>query len=188
MSVPKAPKACKLVFGLLFRGDEEKTGVLRSLADLFGPLDAVTRPQDFAFTRFYEKEMGSGIRRLFGSFDALVDPYRLPDIKAHTNRLEQETARDGRRTVNVDPGLLCEERLVLATGKNAGHRIYLRDGIYADLTLLYQDGAYRPLPWTYPDYAQEETRRFFALLRGILIARRSGRIPRVRHFTEDAES
>ena len=188
MSVPKAPKSCKLVFGLLFREDDGKIAALRSLTDLFGPLDAVTRPQDFAFTRFYEKEMGPGIRRLFGSFDTLVDPGLLPDIKARTNRLEQDTACDGRRTVNVDPGLLCEERLVLATGKNAGHRIYLRDGIYADLTLLYRDGAYRPLPWTYPDYAQDETRRFFGLLRGILIARRSGRIPRRPDPMEDCES
>lgn len=185
MSVPNPPKPCKLVFGLLFREDESKVSVIRSLADLFGPLDAVTRPQDFAFTRFYEKEMGPGLRRLFGSFDTLVEPDLLVPIKAQTNRLEQDTARGGQRTVNVDPGLLCEERLVLATGKNAGHRIYLRDGIYADLTLIYRDGAYRPLPWTYPDYAQDETRRFFGLLRGILIARRSGRIPRWTHPTED---
>lgn len=188
MSVPKAPKPCKLVFGLLFREDEGKTGALRSLTDLFGPLDAVTRPQDFSFTRFYEKEMGPGIRRLFGSFDALVDPGVLPDVKNKTNRLEQETAWDGRRSINVDPGLLCEERLVLATGKNAGHRIYLRDGIYADLTLIYRDGAYRPLPWTYPDYALEETRRFFGLLRGILIGRRSGRIPRWARPMEESAS
>ncbi len=178
MSVPKAPKPCKLVFGLLFRRNDEKVRVLSALTDIFGPLDAVTKSQEFSFTRFYEKEMGSGILRLFGSFVELVDPERLAEIKGRTNLLEQESAQDGRRTVNVDPGLLSEESLILATGKKAGHRIYLRDGIYADLTLLYQDGAYRPLPWTYPDYAQEDTRRFFGLLRGTLLARRHGRPPR----------
>lgn len=188
MSLPKPPKACKLVFGLLLSNQDAKAEVLHSLSAMFGTLDAVTAPQDFTFTRFYEKEMGPGLRRLFGSFDELVDPGCLPDIKARTNQLEQRWSRDGRRTVNVDPGLLCEERLVLATGKNAAHRIYLRDGIYGDLTLLYENGAYQPLPWTYPDYAQEETRRFFGLLRGVLMARRSGRLPRRPHLPEDRTS
>jgi hypothetical protein len=43
--------------------------------------------------------------------------------------------------------------LILATGKGYSHRPYLRDGIYADLTLIFSDGTFRPLPWTYPDYA-----------------------------------
>ncbi|ROR01755.1 DUF4416 family protein [Desulfosoma caldarium] len=178
MSVPKVFEPCKLVFGLLYRRHDDKTHVLSALTELFGPLDAVTQPQNFTFTRFYDKEMGSGLLRVFGSFDELVDPERLAEIKHRTNLLEQSWAQDGRRTINVDPGLLSEERLVLATGKNAAHRIPLRNGIYGDLSLLYRHGAYRPLPWTYPDYAQDDTRRFFGLLRGLLMARRSGRPPR----------
>ena len=61
--------------------------------------------------------------------------------------------QDGKRSVNIDPGYLLYERFVLATGKNYSHRIYVGQGIYADLTLIFQKGAYRPLPWTYPDYA-----------------------------------
>ncbi|OPX20432.1 MAG: hypothetical protein BZ151_03750 [Desulfobacca sp. 4484_104] len=42
---------------------------------------------------------------------------------------------------------------MLATGKNYVHRLYLDQGIYGDLTLVYQQGRFQPLPWTYPDYA-----------------------------------
>jgi hypothetical protein len=49
--------------------------------------------------------------------------------------------------------LMTLGNFVLATGKDNAHRIYLREGIFADLTLIFQGGTYRPLAWTYPDYA-----------------------------------
>jgi hypothetical protein len=58
--------------------------------------------------------------------------------------------------VNIDPGYLAKAHLILATGKGYSHRPYLRDGIYADLTLMYQDKSFRTLPWTYPDYAGDQ--------------------------------
>jgi hypothetical protein len=79
--------------------------------------------------------------------------------------MEQARSAGGRRTANIDPGYLLLERLVLATGKNYSHRIYIGRGIYADLTLIYRDGAYRALPWTYPDYAGEPLRRFLTAVR-----------------------
>jgi hypothetical protein len=67
--------------------------------------------------------------------------------------------------VNLDPGLLTEENFILATGKNYSHRVYLRDGVFADLTLVYRKGEYLPLPWTYPDYASPAIREFLAQVR-----------------------
>jgi hypothetical protein len=67
--------------------------------------------------------------------------------------------------VNIDPGYLLPERLVLATGKNFTHRIYIGQGIYADLTLIFQKGAFRTLPWTYPDYADRCLIDFLTLVR-----------------------
>ena len=72
---------------------------------------------------------------------------------------------DGRRTVNIDPGYICLERLVLATGKNYTHRIYLSRGIYADLTLVFHRQSFRTLPWTYPDYADPSAVEVFNALR-----------------------
>jgi hypothetical protein len=77
----------------------------------------------------------------------------LAQIKVRTNQIEQHYGRDGKRSVNIDPGYLLQERFVLASGKNYSHRIYLSEGIYADLTLIYHQGRFQQLPWTYPDYA-----------------------------------
>jgi hypothetical protein len=59
--------------------------------------------------------------------------------------------------VNIDPGYVALEHVVLATTKGYAHRIFLRSGIYADLTLVFENGSYRGLPWTYPDYQTQET-------------------------------
>jgi hypothetical protein len=45
------------------------------------------------------------------------------------------------------------DKLVLATTKDYSHRIYLGQGIYAEVTLKHRQGAFQPWDWTYPDYA-----------------------------------
>jgi hypothetical protein len=86
----------------------------------------------------------------------------LPEIKQTTNRLEEKYATPvGNRRINIDPGYLCSEHVILATTKGYTHRPYLREGIYADLTLIYRNKSFQPLEWTYPDYRQEEIIQLF---------------------------
>jgi hypothetical protein len=89
----------------------------------------------------------------------------LPDIKLATNDIEDRSALDKRRQINIDPGYISKAHLILATGKGYTHRPYLRDGIYADLTLIYQGKKFCPLPWTYPDYAEGEQISMFSKIR-----------------------
>jgi hypothetical protein len=177
MSAPHEPLPAKLVVGLLFRDFDVRSEALQALTTRFGPLDYLSEPKIFEYTLYYEKEMGPGLYRQVGSFLRLAPVETLPDIKVFTNDLERRFLQGDRRRINIDPGLLSEERLILATGKNFTHRIYLRDGIYADLTLIYQKGAYRTLPWTYPDYGAPSTRQVLGVLRQKLIYQRTGRIP-----------
>jgi hypothetical protein len=65
----------------------------------------------------------------------------------------------------LDPGLLTAERLVLATGKESGHRIYLGQGIWGDLTLIYRHGSWQTLDWTFPDYADRPLQSWLTELR-----------------------
>jgi hypothetical protein len=85
-----------------------------------------------------------------------VDPGQLVEAKLLSNAVEREMAmdRDGRtcRRVNLDPGYVTLGKLVLATTKDHAHRIALRDGIFAEVTLAYRGGRWEPFPWTYPDY------------------------------------
>ena len=115
---------------------------------------------DFDFTDYYAGEMGSPLYRRVLVFERLIEQEHLVRIKVKTNQIEQAFAVQGARQVNLDPGYLLLERFVLATGKNFSHRIYLGQGIYADLTLVFQDGRYQALPWTYPDYASPQLRDF----------------------------
>ena len=59
---------------------------------------------------------------------------------------------------------------MLATVMNRAHRIYLGQGVFAEVTLLYQKRAFQPLPWTYPDYATVAARTFFEQVRAVYLS------------------
>ncbi len=178
MSLPKDPHPAKLVIRFLFSDFEAQLHALGALAGDFGPIDFLSAPGDFPYTTYYDDEMGRGLRRQTASFMNLVAQGALPDFKLRTNEIEAQFLRNGKRQVNIDPGILSLERLVLATGKNFTHRVYLREGIYADLTLIYTKGAYRPLPWTYPDYREPEFLHYLQVLRRKLRFQQEGTLPR----------
>jgi hypothetical protein len=101
--------------------------------------------------------MGEKLIRRFITFEDLFPPEALTDVKRHTDRLEEQYRNSaGGRTINLDPGYIALEHLILATNKKYTHRPYLGNGVYADLTLIYRDRSFRPLEWTYPDYASAE--------------------------------
>lgn len=178
MSQPREPCPAKLIIRFLFSDSGFQLQALNALVSDFGPMDFLSMSGAFPYTAYYDNEMGKGIRRQTACFLNLVGQESLPNIKLRTNEIETSFLRDGKRQVNIDPGLLSAERFVLATGKNFTHRIYLRDGIYADLTLIYQKGAYRPLPWTYPDYREPEFLHYLDVLRKKLRFQQDGTLPR----------
>lgn len=141
----------------------------RALEDRLGPFDYISRPFGFDQTVYYEREMGGPLVKRFLSAERLMDPGDLASLKVFTTDLEAGFSQDGRRKVNIDPGYVSLERLVLATGKNYLHRIYLGRGVYADLTLVYEKGGFQPLAWTYPDYAAPEVRAVLGLMRERLL-------------------
>jgi len=99
--------------------------------------------------------MGKDLKRKFISFQKLIPPPRISEIKLFTNGIEKRFAKVNKRRINIDPGYLNSAKLVLATTKDFSHRIYLRKGIFAELTLFYEDKKFHPLKWTYPDYCSQ---------------------------------
>lgn len=154
MSQPHDPSPAKLMASLFSPEEDLVDQVVQELAEILGPLDWVSPPLMFDRTRYYAREMGWPLHRRFVAASELVPPERLVDIKLRTNLLEEQYTLEGQRRINIDPGYLTAERLILATGKNYLHRVYLGRGIFADLTLLFKRGSFVPLPWTYPDYAE----------------------------------
>jgi hypothetical protein len=125
----------------------------------------------FDYSDYYAREMGAALRKKYLVFAPLMDRERLPEIKTSTNGWEREYAREGKRTVNLDPGYLAHDKLVLATTKDFFHRLYLREGIYAEVTLSYRQGRFRFFSWTYADYQDPGLHEMLLRARGGLLTR-----------------
>lgn len=180
MSTPSAPSPALLIMSILFSPDTpDELGpsiaysqAVEELQASFGPLASQGPITRFTQTDYYDREMGTGLLRQFVCFAPLVCREQLATIKLTTNALEQSLSRaDGSRSLNLDPGLLSVENLVLATGKNFTHRLYLRDGIFAEVTLLFQGGRFQTLPWTYWDYAAPDVLTLLTEWRHALLRR-----------------
>ena len=165
MSTPDWATPVKPVVSMLLAREDLGPALVERLAGYLGPPDLVVPWWPFDATAYYAAEMGPNLGRCLVSFLHLADPARLADWKVFTNTLEQAFSLGELRLANLDPGYVARERLVLATGKNFTHRIYLEQGIYGDLTLIFGRGKWRPLPWSYPDYVQGELPALLALVR-----------------------
>jgi hypothetical protein len=156
MAQATQPQPVKLICGILTGDASCLDEVRRDLAEAFGPVDHVSDVWPFDQTSYYESQMGPGLLRQFASFERPVDPGILASAKVRTNALEAELAGRLRcnvtRPVNLDPGTVGLSQLVLASTKGSAHRIYLGQGIYAEVTLQFARGGWQALPWTYPDY------------------------------------
>lgn len=161
MSRPCEPAPVMLIAGILRAPQVARAEVHARLEAAFGALADVSEETPFTHTPYYQEEMGEGLLREYVAFEELIEPGRLVEMKLLTNKIEAEWSVGGRRRANIDPGLLTDHNLILATGKDYAHRIYLRDGIYAEVTLYAHGGGLSALPWTYPDYREAATIAFF---------------------------
>jgi hypothetical protein len=145
---------------------------LEQLTGQYGPVDLVSDALDFTETDYYTATMGVDLKKQFFAFERLIDAAALADIKRQTNQWEAEYAARGQhpepRPLNLDPGYITPAKLVLASTKDHAHRMYLRDGIFAEVTLSYRGGTWQPLEWTYPDYRRADYQSFFSQCRDAL--------------------
>jgi len=138
----------------------------------YGTVALASPDFDFHHTRYYESTMGAGLRKRLLVFAPMVAADCLADVKKHTIALEQQLAEASRfpetRPVNLDPGLLQLGKFMLASTKDQSQRIYLRDGIFAEVTLRFHAGTFEPWPWTYADYREPAVLEFLNLARHYL--------------------
>jgi hypothetical protein len=168
----RQPEAAKLICGMIAADTGLFAQAETSLVERFGAVDLRSDIFPFNLTPYYNEEMGAPLYRRFVAFEGRIDPAMLPDVKRWTNELEERFAalRDAqlRRRINLDPGYVTAAKLVLATTKDHAHRLYLRDGIYAEVTLTFRRQSFQPLDWTYPDYRTAEYIAFFNTVRAVV--------------------
>lgn len=116
--------------------------------------------------------MGQNLQKQLLCCEGDYDPSNLAETKRLTNRWEVEysnrNALPEERPLNLDPGYVTPMKVVLASTKDRAHRIYLRDGIFAEEALFYRDRAWQGRPWTYPDYLRADYHIFFEQVRSRL--------------------
>ncbi len=157
----------KIFCGLLYNNDEYYKQAVFLLREKLGEIDAQSGFIPFDFTDYYEKEIGKNLKRGFISFSGLQSQENSYKWKIRTIEIENLLSVSGLRQINIDPGYLTLSKIVLFSTKNYYHRIYLGEGIFAEVTLRWHNKQYEPFQWTYPDYKTEFAKKFFTSIREI---------------------
>lgn len=177
MGVISPPRPVLLLVAVSSRYDTALAWAREKFTAEFGELGAVSSAFDFAETDYYTTTMGTDLKKQFLVLAEPIHPGRLATIKRVTNDWETQYAASANHTeprpLNLDPGYLTQAKLVLASTKDHAHRIYLAEGIYAEVTLSYRAKTWHAFDWTYPDYRRADFQEFFSLCRPLL--KQSGR-------------
>jgi hypothetical protein len=169
MGQPSPHPPAVLLLAAFSRHDEALDWARQRAVAAWGPVARESERFDFNETTYYDASMGSGLKKVFFTFQRPFDPTDLVEIKLETNRWEEEyAAQRGHpepRPLNLDPGYLTQAKLVLASTKDFAHRIYLSRGIYAEITLQYRHRRWEHHQYTFPDYRRPDYQQFFSLCR-----------------------
>lgn len=155
MAKARAVDPVKLFVAVLWAQTGALQEALEALGAVWGEIDHMGADHPFDMTDYYEREMGRNLNRRLVSFLRLVPPDFLPQAKHICNEIEDRLAGEKGRLVNLDVGYLDHNKVVLASFKGAGQKIYLKDGVWADMVARYCKGKYRPFEWTFPDFRDD---------------------------------
>ena len=158
----------KLFVAIMYSSEEACKKAVEELVEKFGEIYAESDAFAFDFTDYYSEEMGQKLLKKFMSFRDLINREELAGVKLFTNELEKKLSKEGRRQVNIDPGYVTAQNLTLATRKESRHRVYLRDGVFAEVTLAFKKSRCIYFEWTYPDYRTKLACEFLLKIRDSL--------------------
>ncbi|MEX2168481.1 MAG: DUF4416 family protein [Pirellulales bacterium] len=177
MGTIRHPTPVSLLVAASSRYSEALAWGLAQAEQEYGKSQAVSDAFAFTETDYYTATMGGDLLKQFWAF-GMIDPGALAAIKRKTNDWEAECAalalHPEPRPLNLDPGYLTPAKLVLASTKDHAHRLYLGEGIYAEVTLSFRGGSWQSLPWTYPDYQRGDYQQFFTTCRELILQRAKG--------------
>jgi hypothetical protein len=145
---------------------------LRQCERRFGRVQAETIDIPHANSCDYAEEMGTDLQRRFFSFERLVPRECLIEIKSCCHKLEAQLGDQVHdftfRTVNLDPGILTPCNLVISSHKDGGHKVYLGEGVFSEVSLIWSRSQFCRLPWTDLDFCHDDAIDFFLRVRASL--------------------
>jgi hypothetical protein len=152
LAKPQSVDPVKLFVAALWSDGEALQSALGELRRHWGDMDYIGADHPFDLTDYYQSEMGGNLNRRILSFIRLVPPDCLCRAKHISNEIEDHVTGEKGRLVNLDIGYLDHNKIVLASFKGAGQKIYLGEGVWADMVARYRQGKYQPFEWTFPDF------------------------------------
>lgn len=148
------PRRMKLICGLLYpTGDRETEEWARGrLASELGGIERTSEHWPWRYTDYY-KCIAPDLTKVFYSFVGLRDSAEIVKWKRAAIEIEAESSRGAGRRINADPGYADAARVVLASTKDSAQRIYISDGIYAEVTMCRKAGKWEKFFYTFPDFS-----------------------------------
>jgi hypothetical protein len=169
------PKPAKLIISMITSDKCLFSLYKEELIKRFGEVDIESNTQPFNFTDYYEDEFGKNLIQKLFTFSTLIRQDELAEIKIATNSLEnniiitdkniKKNITHHKRKINLDPGYITLNKYILASTKNGPSRIYLNQGIYAEITLIFINKSFVPCEYTYPNYKTNKYINFLNLVR-----------------------
>jgi hypothetical protein len=185
MAEARCPDPAMLIVGCFSRYGQLLRWAQEQLSAVFGRPCLESPLFPFVETDYYAAQMGTDLKFQLLAFERLIQPEWLPRIKLYTNELEESCKTIWRslveaesppvgviRPLNLDPGYLHPGKWVLASTKDHAHRVYVGEGIYAEVTLYFRGKEWHPWPWTYPNYRRPDYREFFRQARHVYLGLR----------------
>ena len=149
----------KLFCAIMYSSEETYNKALKILLKKLGEIEAMSEEYAFNFTDYYLKEFGPNLKKRFIVFKRMIERSELPKIKLLACKIEQKLSRLNSRTVNIDPGYITLNNVMVASTKELPHRVYLDKGIFADVQLILKKSEALTFRHTFADY--DKNKDFF---------------------------
>jgi len=169
MAFPVEPDPVKMLVAVLWANANALQMVLKRMVEIWGNIDFQGQDHLFDMTNYYESEMGRPLFRRLITFQHLVSPGTIVEAKLVCNGLEERCRGSAGRQVNLDSGYLDHNKIVLASVKGLGQKIFVGQGIYVDLVARYRQGRFQPFEWTFPDFKDGRYDNELTKIRGVYL-------------------
>ena len=153
----------RLVIALMYSDKSIFEEVKEILIDNFGEIEFTSEEYDFNFTGYYENEFGKSLKKIFIIFKKPINREELVGIRLYTQELEDKFTDDNKRKVNIDPGYITRDNLIMASLKEQPYKIYLGKGVFAHMIFMFKRNGIISFKHSFPDYLAQKD--FFIMVR-----------------------
>lgn len=151
----------KLFFAVMFSDKDFYKKAINDLTKKFGDAEKETFEYNFdKFTDYYEKEMGRNLIKKIIIFKKKIYEKDLIGIKKFIAKIEKKYSVNNKRKINIDPGYIDKNKVVLASSKKKGFKKDFGKGVYAHEILRFENGKAISFWHTFGDYKQGKIKKF----------------------------